>query len=433
MITFFKSSTAIKKPSLFGILGSLLVAATYFAIILSNTSYAAPVIGFNAGRIIDDGVFTNQNSMSPSQIQTFLNSKVPTCDTAGTLTSEFGGGTRAQWGAAHGHPAPFTCLKDYTEGGRSAAQIIYDTAQQYQINPQVFIVLLQKEQGLVTDTWPLDTQYRTATGYGCPDTAPCDTQYFGLTNQLGWSGRMFRAILNNSPTWYTPYVLGNNVIQWNPSTSCGAGFVNIVNRSTQALYNYTPYQPNQAALNAGYGSGDSCSSYGNRNFYNYFTDWFGSTTLACGANEQLGATIVRLYNPKTYAHFYTSYNCEAAALSVLNGYQLEGDAFYQNSPSAIDAVVVHRLYNQVTGQHLWATTQEEINSATRYSGYTYEGPAFWAINPTTSGTMVVHRLYNPKTYKHLWVTTQAEINSATRYSGYTYEGPAFWVPGATKF
>jgi len=106
---------------------------------------------------------------------------------------------------------------------------------------------------------------------------PSDSQYYGLTNQLTWAARMFRAILSNSPTWYTPYVLGENYIRWNPNTACGGTTVNIQNRSTQALYNYTPYQPNQAALNAGYGTGDSCSAYGNRNFYLYFTDWFGST------------------------------------------------------------------------------------------------------------------------------------------------------------
>lgn len=224
---------------------------------------AAPVTGFNAGRIIDDAVFTNSLSMDASQIQAFLSSKVPVCET---------------WHAAgYGQSPPFTCLKDYKENGKSAAQIIYDVAQQYQINPQVFIVLLQKEQGLVTDTWPLDKQYKSATGYGCPDTAPCDSQYYGLTNQLVWSGKMFRSIMNASPGWYTPYILGNNFIRWSPTASCGGTNVNIENRSTQALYNYTPYQPNQAALNAGYGNGDSCSAYGNRNFFQYFKDWFGST------------------------------------------------------------------------------------------------------------------------------------------------------------
>lgn len=256
---------------------TVVVIATLGGFFANSPAHALPVVGFQAGRIIDDATLTAKDSMNASQIQSFLNSKVPICDTNGTQPSEFGGGTRAQWGAAHGHPAPFICLKDYSEGGKSAAQIIYDKAQTYLINPQVLIVLLQKEQGLVTDTWPLDTQYRTATGYGCPDTAPCDSQYYGLTNQLDWSAKMFRAIMNASPTWYTPYVLGNNFIRWNPAASCGGTTVNITNRATQALYNYTPYQPNQAALNAGYGTGDSCSAYGNRNFYLYFTDWFGTT------------------------------------------------------------------------------------------------------------------------------------------------------------
>jgi hypothetical protein len=52
----------------------------------------------------------------------------------------------------------------------------------------------------------------------------------------------------------------------------------IQNQATAGLYNYTPYQPNAAALAAGYGTGDSCSAYGNRNFWLYFRDWFGPTT-----------------------------------------------------------------------------------------------------------------------------------------------------------
>ena len=243
----------------------------------SGSASALPVVGFQAGRIIDDAIFTAKDSMNASQIQSFLNSKVPTCDTYGTQPSEYGGGTRAQWGQAKYGQSTFTCLKDYSEGGKSAAQIIYEKAQAYSINPQVLIVLLQKEQGLVTDTWPLNVQYRTAAGYGCPDTAPCDTQYYGLSNQLDWAAKMFRAIMNTSPTWYTPYVLGNNFIRWSPTSSCGGSTVNIQNRATQALYNYTPYQPNQSALNAGYGVGDSCGAYGNRNFYLYFNDWFGPT------------------------------------------------------------------------------------------------------------------------------------------------------------
>lgn len=262
------------------------IMSIFCSIIITSTTHAAPITDFKAGRIIEDTVFTNSTSMNPQQIQSFLNSKNPTCDTNGLQRSEMnnsgvpdynGNGSiqRWEWGKAKYNQTTFPCLKDYTEGGRVAAQIIYDVSQAYTINPQVLIVLLQKEQSLVTDTWPSVIQYRSATGYGCPDTAACDSQYYGLTNQLTWAAKMFRAILNNSPGWYTPYNLGNNFIRWSPVSSCGGSTVYIENRSTQALYNYTPYQPNASALAAGYGMGDGCGAYGNRNFYLYFRDWFG--------------------------------------------------------------------------------------------------------------------------------------------------------------
>lgn len=308
---------------------AFLLVSMFMAAFIAHTTHAAPVVEFKPGRIIEDSVFTNSNSMNPSQIHAFLNSKVPSCDTNGTQPSEFGGGTRAQWGTAHGYPPPYTCLPNYIEGGRAAAQIIYDIAQQYAINPQTLIVLLQKEQGLVTDTWPLSRQYRTATGYGCPDTAPCDSQYYGLTNQLTWSAKMFRAILNNSPTWYTPYVLGNNSIKWNPNSACGSSNVFIENRATQALYNYTPYRPNQAALNAGYGTGDSCSAYGNRNFYLYFRDWFGYSSGPAAFKSPGSSTV---YVPISGYKFAVPYT------AAMQDYGISLEAVQTVSQAYVDAV-----------------------------------------------------------------------------------------------
>lgn len=257
------------------IIGMSLVIALGVVFFLPPRDAAATVIGFNAGHIIDDIIFTDSTSMSPQDIQTFLNSKVPACDTWGkkmynsTLT-------RAQFAASIGQSPPFTCVRDYVENGLSAAQIIYNAAQAYHISPKVLIVLLQKEQGLITDEWPYASQYRTATGYGCPDTAACDTKYYGFTNQINNASNMFHQIMIASPNWYTPYVVGNNYIQYNPTASCGGTNVFITNRATQALYNYTPYQPNQAALNADWGTAPPCGAYGNRNFYLYFTSWFGA-------------------------------------------------------------------------------------------------------------------------------------------------------------
>ena len=139
----------------------------------AQPSRAANAGDFQAGRIIDDAVFTNKSAMSVSDIQNFLNSKVPVCDTYHPAGP-----------SAQGAQPPWICLKNYSEGGRSAAQIIYDAAQTYSINPRVILVTLQKENGLITDTWPYPWQYRTAMGFGCPDGAPCDAQWYGFTNQV---------------------------------------------------------------------------------------------------------------------------------------------------------------------------------------------------------------------------------------------------------
>lgn len=239
------------------------------------TAPAAPATAavgsdFNAGNIISDAVFYDGGSMTEAQIQQFLN----------TMGTQCAGGAQP-------------CLKNYTTtttaksaesqlcngypGGavESAARIIAAVGASCGVSPRALIVLLQKEQGLVTATSPTATMYRSATGYGCPDTAPCDTQYYGFFNQVYQAARQFKLYAKN-PTSYG-YIAGRvNNILYSPNSACGSGPVYIANQATAGLYNYTPYQPNAAALSNLYGLGDGCSSYGNRNFWRTFTDWFGS-------------------------------------------------------------------------------------------------------------------------------------------------------------
>ncbi|MDB5168824.1 MAG: hypothetical protein JWO41_180 [Candidatus Saccharibacteria bacterium] len=286
------------------LLGLLAIAITIASPFGTLVGHASAISGgnFNAGHIIDDNIFTNSSSMSTADIQNFLNSKVPNCDTYGAQPTSHPNGsggyyTRAQWGSMSSNPTPFTCLKDYVEntstlqnnfkdpttpvpGGVSAAQIIYDAAKKYAINPQVILVTLQKEQGLVTDDWPWYVQYKSAMGYGCPDTAACDSKYYGFYNQVASAAYQFRYYLDH-PNAFN-YWVGNNYIKYSPTSGCTGSNVTIINPATAALYIYTPYQPNASALantndsSAG-GTGDSCGAYGNRNFWWYFTKWFGST------------------------------------------------------------------------------------------------------------------------------------------------------------
>lgn len=265
----------------------MMVVLSFFATRNMDTSSAANLNNFNPANIISDAVMGNYNSMSVSDIQNFLDSK-NSCDNRDY-------NLYLQYKAAHpsinwhweGEPynGHFVCMAEERFGdgevigsGMTAAEIIYDAAQQNHINPQVLLVLLQKESSLITDKVPNSHDYRQATGYGCPDTAACDAKYYGFKNQIYRAAELFRYTLDHG---YSLYPVGVNVyVGYHPSSSCGGASIKIENRATAALYRYTPYQPNQAALDAGYGVGNACSAYGNRNFYLYFTDWFGSTQAA---------------------------------------------------------------------------------------------------------------------------------------------------------
>lgn len=225
--------------------------------------------GFDAGNIITDYVMSDYSSMSEGEIQAFLKSKNPCNNTNVALASYYSSHT---YHIENGH---FVCMADERFDGESAAHIIWQAAQDFRINPKVLIVLLEKEQGLVTDTWPnFDLQYRSATGYGCPDTAVCDSQYYGFRNQVRSAAEFYRIILDNGSRYYP---LGENYIKYNPEGACGGSVVNIQNRATSALYQYTPYQPRPEVLNATPGTAIPCGAHGNSNFYYYYTQWFGDT------------------------------------------------------------------------------------------------------------------------------------------------------------
>lgn len=223
---------------------------------------------FRPGQIISDAVFFNPTTMSVAQIQAFLDTKGARCTGAWCLKNiNFTSVGKAADQYCAGYPAP---------GAERAAAIIYKVAQSCGINPQVILVMLQKEQGLVTSsTPPTDARYRAAMGMGCPDTSACDAQYYGFANQVYAGIRQMRVYERSGRyTWYRP---GSTVtVRYHPNAACGGAPVYIENQATANLYYYTPYQPNAASLAAGAGTGDACSSYGNRNFHRYFTEWFGT-------------------------------------------------------------------------------------------------------------------------------------------------------------
>ena len=266
---------------------------------------AASLADFDPGYIISDYVMGDYSSMSESEIQAFLTAKNSCKNTDYDLYLRLTASSGEGWHFKDGH---FVCLSEELFGdgevigsGESAAHIIWQAAQDYRINPKVLIVLLQKETSLITDSIPNKWDYRKATGYGCPDTAPCSSQYYGFKNQVRKAAALFRTVLDGG---WTNYPLGNNYVQYNPNPDCGGSVVNIRSLATSALYRYTPYQPNEGALAAGYGTA-YCGAYGNRNFYLFFQDWFGGVRDDYSQVDKKNNEIRKTFDPADYSGTYT--------------------------------------------------------------------------------------------------------------------------------
>ncbi|TFD74059.1 hypothetical protein E3T54_14755 [Cryobacterium sp. Sr8] len=249
---------------------SLLVSIGFVAT-PAQPAEAANGADFNPGMIISDAIFYNGRTMTAAQVQTFLNGKVPSCWSGYTCLKSYRESTTSQTAKSEG------CAAYAGQLNETAASIIAKVGVACGINPKALLVLLEKEQGLVTGTHPTASIYRKATGFGCPDTSVCDSQYYGFFNQVYQAAYMFKKYQARPAS--RGYVAGRyNTILWHPNSACGSSSVYIQNQATAGLYIYTPYRPNAAALANMYGTGNSCSAYGNRNFWRLFTDWFGSTT-----------------------------------------------------------------------------------------------------------------------------------------------------------
>ncbi|MBO3083829.1 hypothetical protein [Cellulomonas fengjieae] len=253
---------------------------------LAAPATAADLSGFRPGNIISDAVFFDGEWWGEGAVQSFLDTKGAGCGVGADGSACLKNYRQSTWT----RPADDRCRGQYDGvGNERASAIIAKVARACGINAQAILVILQKEQGLVTTTGAAATaaRYQKAMGFGCPDTAPCDEKYYGFFNQVYQAAWQFKNYALNPSRYAHRAGLTNNV-RFHPNAACGTSPVLIENQATAGLYNYTPYQPNAAALAAGYGTGDACSSYGNRNFWNYFTDWFGPTH-GYGVSPQVNA------------------------------------------------------------------------------------------------------------------------------------------------
>ena len=105
----------------------------------------------DGGFIISDAEFFDGDAMTAAQVQSFLQARVPTCKatTGPTCLRNFTADLPAKARDAY-------CGAIAAKKKVRASEIIVTVARACDISPRVILVMLQKEQGLVTSTKPSD-------------------------------------------------------------------------------------------------------------------------------------------------------------------------------------------------------------------------------------------------------------------------------------
>ena len=215
MLYYFYMKKGIHYPLIFALLLTNLAPLSVFA------------SDFNPNYLLSDEEMQDYTSMTKNDIDLFLDQK-------GSYL--------------HTYKA-----EDKNGDKKKAADIIYQAAHEYKINPKYLLVKLQKEQSLISDDDPTEKQLNWATGYGVCDACSMDDpnlqKWKGFGNQVDSAAGIIR--------WYYDHVGDQDWIKSAGTTYTIDGQkVTPNNNATAFLYTYTPHL------------------HGNENFWNLWQKWF---------------------------------------------------------------------------------------------------------------------------------------------------------------
>lgn len=407
---------------------------------------------FNPGFILSDADFNNSSAMTVGQIQDFLDSQLYECDKNGSTS--YGGGTRASYADSQGNPTPFRCLHEYKEDPstgannygnlspkqstynvattnfKTSARIIWDASQKYDINPQVVLTLMHthSKYSPIGDDWPFLSQYREALPFATcfPD---CASLSENLDDGLSVLKSHYDANNYDSPSKKTFF--------HHPDCSTKET-VNIVNRSSGALLSVNTNIPNNSALNNVYGSGDACSSYEHRDFWRYYSEWFGLqnvdvsiylkgidlNTDQAGDYGEIGVKLSKMPSSTVHIRF--------SVFSPSNA-EIIGDGFVRISPENWNKFEKNILtFRGKSNSKLAGTFENYIipravsSNDNRFDNFPVELIGKAAFLHTNSSSQPVYRLYNSSIGKHFFSANKYDVDNMIEANNYILEGVAFY-------
>ena len=379
------------------------VRAVACAIALAATLVAVPAHAatYNSLNIISYETWRASAAMSVADIQAFLNTQ------SGPLKS-------------------YACTDTVTSATptrRSAASIIWRSAQAWNLNPKVILATLQKEQGLIT-TSNSSNAARLVKAMGCGvygdanHDGKTDNRFPGFANQIfngarvlstyeityGWYAGKPKAVTAYKTVTTTATVDGKVV-----TTTKRVAYTKYIvpaNACTFSLYTYTPYYPQKL-------------------FWDCYTRWFGDPQ-----SPPRMRPLYRFRSLKTGNYFYTA--SEAKRYRLIKDskrvWAFEGVTLSVDTSATGNSVPLYQLYNTTAHKYLYttyATTRDRLLKV-RPRQWRYDIVVCY-VSRDTSGTAPVYKLEKKSTHGVLF-TSSAKVKTdltSGRAPAFTYRGVAF--------
>lgn len=297
--------------------------------------------------IISYDTWRASSSMSTADIQAFLDAQT------GPLKS-------------------YECTDTFTSptpARRSAASIIWRSAQAWNLNPKVILATLQKEQSLLTLSNSSNaSRIVKAMGYGIYAGSP--NRYPGFANQVYNAARGFST--------------AGGILTWVPGTtkvvevSATGKKITItpLNACTYRLYTYTPYYPQISFWN---------------HYVNFFEDPLAPPRLK---------PVYRFRNRSNGSYYYTTSEAKRYTLikSTSKAWSFGGVAFSVDASAPANSVPLYQMYNTLKHKYYYTTSTSKVSSLLKVRPRQWRNDLVLCnVTTDSSGTAPVYRIQNKST------------------------------------
>lgn len=388
---------------------SLLAAIAALAAAIIAIPAMAQAATYDPLNVIPYETWRGASSLSAADIQAFLDTQTGPLKSLVT-TDYVDAATGSPWVA--GMPK------------KSAAQIIFEAAQRWNLNPKVVIATLQKEQSLITVSNSDNARrYRKAMGAGVYDKdgdGDVDNQYPGFGSQV-WNGARLLSTYEIRFAWYPGKVKAVTAYKYVEATKTVDGrvvtydkrvsytkYIVPKNASTFALYTYTPYYPQKLV-------------------WDIYTRYFGDPQT-----PPRKLPVYRFRNRYNGTYFYTRSEAKRYDLirTASKKWDYGGVSFTVDTSATANNVPLFHLYNTLKDKHYYTTSEAKKASllAMKPRQWRYDGVTAYVSRATTVSAPV-YRVRNSATGANLLTSSWSLVRDLTAQKSprWEYRGVYFTV------